>query len=143
MATLGRFPLRIASLASLAAAALGVLTVALPPAAIGQVSPVHRTTLQDVPFPPPKYHSVTVRTVVDPNGETPRHMHPGVEMGYVLSGEALLTVAGLTPRSLAAGDAFSIPAYTPHSVRNTGAGPLTMLSTYVVDKSKPIVIPAP
>jgi quercetin dioxygenase-like cupin family protein len=125
----------------LAAAALSALTVALP--AIGQVSPVHKTTLQDVPFPPPKYHSVTVRTVVDPNGETPRHMHPGVEMGYVLSGAALLTIAGQTPRQLAVGDAFSIPAYTPHSVRNTGAGPLTMLSTYVVDKAKPIVIPAP
>jgi quercetin dioxygenase-like cupin family protein len=126
-------------------ALLTILAAALGPAppALGQVSPVHKTTLQDVPFPPPKHHSVTVRTVIDPGGETPRHMHPGVEMGYVLSGEALLTIAGQTPRSLAAGDAFSIPAYTPHSVRNTGAGPLTMLSTYVIDKAKPIVIPAP
>ena len=134
---------RAAHVAGLAAATFGVLCLALPATALGQASAIHKTTLQDVPFPPPKFHSVTIRTVVDPNGEVPRHIHPGVEMGYVLNGEAQLLVAGHSPRALSAGDSFAIPANTVHSVRNTGAGPLTMLSTYVVDQSQPILIPAP
>lgn len=136
-------PNRAAIIAGLAAAALGALSLALPATALGQASAIHKTTLQDAPFPPPKFHSVTIRTVVDANGEVPRHTHPGVEMGYVLSGEAQLMVAGQPPRALSAGDSFAIPANTVHSVRNTGAGPLAMLSTYVVDKNQPILIPAP
>ena len=134
---------RAAHVAGLAAAALGVLCLALPATALGQASAIHKTPLQDLPFPQPKFHSVTIRTVVDPNGEVPRHIHPGVEMGYVLNGEAQLKVAGQSPRALSAGDSFAIPANTIHSVHNTGAGPLTMLSTYVVDKNQPILIPAP
>jgi quercetin dioxygenase-like cupin family protein len=134
---------RAAHLAGPAAAALCALLVALPAMALGQASAIHKTTLQDLPFPTPKFHSVTIRTVVDPKGGVPRHIHPGVEMGYVLSGTAELSVAGQAPRALSAGDSFAIPANTIHSARNTGAGPLTMLSTYVVDKNRPILIPAP
>jgi quercetin dioxygenase-like cupin family protein len=115
----------------------------LASAAISQPSTVHKTTLQDQPFPPPVYHSVTVRTLVDAGGEVLPHTHPGVEMGYVLDGRAVLSVAGQQPRSLTAGDGFSIPPRTVHSVQNTGPGALTMLSTYVVDKRQPISSPAP
>jgi quercetin dioxygenase-like cupin family protein len=111
--------------------------------AIAQPNTVHKTTLQDQPFPPPVYHSVTVRTVVDAGGEVLPHTHPGVEMGYVLEGSAVLRVAGQSPQSLSAGDGFSIPPRTVHSVRNTGPGALTRLSTYVVDKGLPISSPAP
>lgn len=108
-----------------------------------QPDAVHKTTLQDQPFPPPTYHTATVRTVVDPGGEVVPHTHPGLEMGYVLAGKAVLQVAGSPPRSLSAGDSFSIPARRVHSVRNAGPGPLTMLSTYVVEKGQPIASPAP
>jgi quercetin dioxygenase-like cupin family protein len=120
-----------------------LLVLSLATAAVAQPSTVHKTTLQDAPFPPPVYHSVTVRTVVDPGGAVPPHTHPGVEMGYVLDGRAVLSVRGQPPRSLAAGDSFSIPARTVHSVQNAGPGPLTMLSTYVVEKGQPISSPAP
>ena len=45
--------------------------------------------------------------------------------------------------SAAAGDSFSIPPGTVHSVRNAGPGALTIISTYVVEKNKPIASPAP
>lgn len=87
---------------------------------------VRKTTLQDLPFPAPRYHTVTVRTRILRGGEVEPHTHPGVETAYVLS----------------IGDSFSIPRGVAHSMRNTGQGDLVILSTYVVEKGKPIVIPA-
>jgi quercetin dioxygenase-like cupin family protein len=122
------------------AALLGALLLAS--AAAAQPDAVHKTTLQDAPFPPPVYHTATVRTVVDPGGEVAPHTHPGIEMGYVLEGHAVLDVRGQPPRALAAGDSFSIPPRTVHSVKNAGPGALTMVSTYVVEKGQPIASPA-
>jgi quercetin dioxygenase-like cupin family protein len=133
MRSAARLGLHLASLAVLALAS----------AASAQPNAVHKTTLQDTPFPPPGYHTATVRTVVDPGGEVAPHTHPGIEMGYVLQGQATLNVRGRTARSLAAGESFSIPPRTVHSVRNAGRGALTMLSTYVVEKGQPIASPAP
>lgn len=103
---------------------------------------VHKTTVQSHDFPPPMYRTVTVRTVIDKASMVAPHTHPGLEMAYVLSGEGRLQVAGAAARTLRSGDSFSIPGKTVHSVTNIGAGPLTIVSTYVVDKSKPISSPA-
>ncbi len=123
---------------------LAVLAVAaLASSAVAQPSKVHRTTLQDQPFPQPVYHTATVRVMVDKGGEVQRHTHPGLEMGYVISGQAVLNVTGQPQRKLGAGESFSVPAHTVHSVQNVGTGTLTLLSTYVVDRNQPISIPAP
>jgi len=122
-------------------AALAVLSFA--PMAGAQSSAVHKTTLQDRPFPAPQYHTATVRTVVDPGGQVMPHTHPGLEVGYVLGGRAVVKISGLPPLSLSAGDSFAVPRRTVHSVENTGPGALTILSTYVVDKDQPIASPAP
>jgi quercetin dioxygenase-like cupin family protein len=132
MISAGKFGVALAALAALAIA----------PAVGAQPSAVHKTTLQDQPFPPPHYHTVTVRTVVDAGGEVAPHTHPGLEMGYVLEGQAVLKVAGQPPRTLYGGDSFAIPARTVHSVKNAGPGALTMLSTYVVEQGQPIASPA-
>jgi quercetin dioxygenase-like cupin family protein len=129
---------------SKAAAGLGLAALIFIASAAGaQTSAVHKTTLQDVPFPPPQYHTTTIRTVVDRGGVVEPHTHPGVEMGYVLDGQAVLKIRGQPPRALAAGDSFAVPARTIHSVENTGLGALTMLSTYVVEKGQPVASPAP
>lgn len=127
--------------AGLRLTALVALSLASP--ASTQPDMVHKTTFQDRPFPAPLYHTATVRTVVDRGGEVQPHTHPGIEMGYVLDGRAVLRIAGLPPRSLSAGDSFSIPPRTVHSVQNAGPGALTMLSIYVVEKGQPIASPAP
>ena len=119
----------------------GVVVVCGPVHA--QPQAVHKTTLQTQDFPPPNLHTVTVRTVVGSGGLVARHTHPGVEMAYIADGHALVKIGGRPDQTLTAGGSFSVPPGTPHSVRNTGAGPLTIISTYVVDKAKPIASPAP
>ena len=119
-----------------------VIALALASAAGAQPNMVHKTTLQDGPFPPPHYHTVTVRTVVDRGGVVAPHTHPGIEMAYVLDGRAVLKVRGQPPRSVSAGDSFSVPPRIVHSVENTGPGALTMVSTYVVEIGQPIASPA-
>jgi quercetin dioxygenase-like cupin family protein len=111
-------------------------------AAQAQPAAMHRTTLQEQAFPPPIYHTVTVKVVVDPGGLVPPHAHPGVEMAYVVEGHAVVTIAGQTPLNLSAGDSFSVPPKMVHSVRNAGPGALTLVSTYVVDKAQPLSSPA-
>jgi quercetin dioxygenase-like cupin family protein len=126
---------------------LGFTTAALALAfalsVAAQPSAVHKTTLQDQPFPPPIYHSVTVRTEVDAGGLVAPHTHPGLETAYVVAGHALVTITGRAPQRVGAGDSFAVPPRTVHSVRNVGTGPLILVSTYVVETAQPIASPAP
>jgi quercetin dioxygenase-like cupin family protein len=45
-----------------------------------------------------------------------RHMHPGVELAYVVEGEAELAIDGQPHRVVGAGEAFQVPTNTAHSV---------------------------
>jgi len=105
-----------------------------------QTDAVHRTTLQEQQFPAPTYHTITVKTVIEPRGTIAAHTHPGAEMAYVESGAASLTVAGMPPRTLGPGDSFTIVEGTVHSLMNTGTTPLTIISTYVVERGKPVAM---
>jgi quercetin dioxygenase-like cupin family protein len=134
-------PMTSVARTGLCLASVALLSVAS--AAGAQPNAVHRSTLQDRPFPAPVYHTATLRVVVDRGGEVAPHTHPGIEMGYVLEGQAVLNVKGEPPRSLAAGDSFSIPPRTVHSVQNAGPGALRLLSTYVVEQGQPLSSPAP
>ncbi len=120
------------------------LSIAVFTAAAGLAQPgaVHKTTLQTLPFPQPVYATTMVKTVVDPGGLVAPHTHPGVELAFIAAGQAEVKIAGRPDQSLTAGDSFSVPAQTVHSVKNSGSVPLTLVSTYVVDQSKPIAAPA-
>jgi len=123
--------------------AAGALAAMIGASALAQPSAVHKTTLQSVPFPEPTYNTVTVRALVDHGGMVMRHTHPGLEMAYIVDGQAVVKIMGRPDQTVPAGGSFAVPAGTPHSVQNVGPGTLTILSTYVVDKSKPILTPAP
>jgi quercetin dioxygenase-like cupin family protein len=110
--------------------------------AAAQPETVTRTIIQEQPIPAPQIHAVTVKVVIATGGETPPHTHPGVEMAYIVAGSAVLRIRGKSDFKLASGDSFSVPRDTVHSIRNTGTGPLTIVSTYVVDKDQPLVTPA-
>jgi quercetin dioxygenase-like cupin family protein len=112
-------------------------------AAASASEPVKRETLQTQPFPGPVLHTVMTRATLAPGGAVPSHTHAGIEMGYVVSGEALLARKGQPDLPLKAGDSFSIPQGLVHSLKNAGRAPLVVVSTYVVDKNRPLVIPAP
>jgi quercetin dioxygenase-like cupin family protein len=121
---------------------LGVVALFLAAPASAQPESVTRSVIQEQPIPAPQYRAVTVKTVIAAGGETPPHTHPGVEMAYIVAGDAVLRIKGKSDWKLSGGDSFSVPRDTVHSVRNTGAGALTIVSTYIVDKDQPIVIPA-
>jgi quercetin dioxygenase-like cupin family protein len=125
------------------AAALLATAAGLAPLALATAQPVQKTTLQEQPFPGPIDHTVMVRTVVARGAQVAPHTHPGVEMAYVAGGKAVVSIAGRPDLEVSAGGSFSVPNQVVHSVRNTGEGELTMVSTYVVDRRKPIASPAP
>jgi quercetin dioxygenase-like cupin family protein len=80
---------------------------------------------------------------VPAGGAAGRHTHPGVELGYILEGEADLIVEGQPDRHLKAGDSYQIPLGVVHDAKVSGDKPLKVLSVYVVDKTKPLASPAP
>jgi mannose-6-phosphate isomerase-like protein (cupin superfamily) len=46
-------------------------------------------------------------------------------------------------KAMKAGGAFLVPVGTIHNATNTGTGPAKVLSTYIVEKGKPLATPAP
>jgi quercetin dioxygenase-like cupin family protein len=79
---------------------------------------------------------------IAPNVSIGRHTHPGPESGYVLTGEAVLSVQGQPDRHLKAGDSYQIPAAVVHDARSGPHG-AKVIATYVVEKGKPLASPAP
>lgn len=71
-----------------------------------------------------------------------RHTHAGIEVGYVLSGEARMEIAGQPPRVLRAGDSYAIPAGAAHDAI-AGDQTTKVVAVYVVEKGKPLATPAP
>jgi quercetin dioxygenase-like cupin family protein len=72
-----------------------------------------------------------------------RHTHDGHEIGYVLEGTALFEVEGEAPVTLKPGDHYHVDAGKRHDARNIGAGPAKVLAIYLVEKGKPLAVPAP
>ncbi len=119
-------------------------TVAPAAPAVAPQSPLTRTVLQTKPLTTvPGRDGIIVRAELAVGGTAPRHMHPGEEFVYVLEGTATFDMAGQEPIALKPGDAFVIPANTPHVARNTGQVPVKLLSTYIIEHGKPLAIPTP
>jgi quercetin dioxygenase-like cupin family protein len=72
----------------------------------------------------------------------PPHSHPGEEFIYVLSSTLEYQVGGRRT-TLQAGGVLFIPAGVVHSARNVGRDTASELATYIVEKGKSRVIPAP
>ena len=121
---------------------LSVLAFAFAGAAFAQQAAVKRTPLQKAEFPD-GYVTVSGLAEIPAGGSAGRHTHPGVEMGYLLEGEANLIVEGRPDQHLKAGDSYMIPAGTPHDAKVHGDKPLKVLGVYVVDKTRPLASPAP
>jgi quercetin dioxygenase-like cupin family protein len=122
--------------------ALTVVAFAFAAVAIAQQAGVKRTPLQKAEFPD-GYNTVSGIAEIPAGGSAGRHTHPGVEMGYLLEGEADLIVEGKPDQHLKAGDSYSIPAGTVHDAKVHGDKALKVLGVYVVDKTKPLASPAP
>lgn len=70
------------------------------------------------------------------------HEHPGDEAGYVVKGSVIWKVRGQPDKTLKAGDSFFNPRGSVHSVVAADSGDSVVISTWIVDKGVPMLIPA-
>ena len=110
-----------------------------PPAATTGLT---RKLLTQTDGPIPGYTTITMEVEIEPNVMVGRHTHPGIEAGYVVSGEIDLPIDGQGVKSLKAGDGFQVPPNTPHAGAKSGSGKVKLVSTYIVEKGKPLASPA-
>ncbi|MEA2795418.1 MAG: hypothetical protein QOI87_2798 [Bradyrhizobium sp.] len=121
---------------------LTIVAFAFAGVAIAQQGGIKRTPLQKAEFPD-GYNTVSAIAEIPAGGSAGRHTHPGIEMGYLLEGEANLLIEGKPDQHLKAGDSYSIPAGVVHDANVHGDKALKVLGIYVVDKTKPLASPAP
>jgi quercetin dioxygenase-like cupin family protein len=110
-----------------------------PPAPTGFT----RKILSQMDGPVPGYVTLVVEVSIDPGTFVARHTHPGIESGYVVAGGFDLPIQGQETRKLKPGDGFQIPVETPHAGTKNGDTKALIVSTYVVEKGKPLASPAP
>ncbi len=109
-----------------------------PPAPAGFT----RKILSQMEGPMPGYVTLVAEVTIDPGILVARHTHPGIESGYVVSGGLTLPIEGQETRTLKAGDGFQVPVATPHAGAKNGDTKTVIVSTYVVEKGKPLATPA-
>src|SRR5258708_39962697 len=97
---------------------------------------VTRKILSQTDGPVPGYVTLLVEATIDAGTTVARHTHPGIESSYVMEGGFELPIQGQATRTLKAGDAFQIPAETPHAGGKPGDAKSRILITYIVDKAK-------
>ncbi len=112
-------------------------------ACMAQQSAPKFVELQRRPIPGTDLEGVTTVVEIAPGATSARHSHPGEDFGYLIEGTIVLYVDGKPPQTLQAGDVFFTGRGQVHNARNVGAVPARAVDTYVIDKGKPGVIPAP
>lgn len=83
-----------------------------------------------------------VQVEIGPGASIGRHTHHGIEMGFIQEGECEMQIDGETIRKLKAGDSFTIPTGKIHDARNSGSTTARVIVVYVVEKDKPLAVPA-
>lgn len=126
-------------LALLAGAAAGI---GLDRTVLAQQSGITRTVLQRFDDPASqKYEVVMAVADLPPGASAGRHLHHGLEVGYVLDGNVVFEHAGRPAVTKKAGEHFENDVAAAHDARNTGKIPAKILAVYVVEKGKPLADP--
>jgi quercetin dioxygenase-like cupin family protein len=103
---------------------------------------VSRKILSQSDGPAPGYVTLLVAIEIEAGVTIGRHTHPGIESAYILEGGFDLPIEGQPTRAYKPGDGFVIPAGTPHAGGKNGDKTTKVLSTYIVEKGKPLASPA-
>jgi quercetin dioxygenase-like cupin family protein len=107
-----------------------------------QQAGVKRTDLQRHDLSIAGREVVQARVDIAPGVTAARHSHPGEEIVYVIEGTFEYRIDGQSPVTLTPGQVLFIPAGAIHAAKNVGSGNGAELATYVVEKGKPLVVPA-
>jgi quercetin dioxygenase-like cupin family protein len=116
------------------------VTPLITASAFAQQSSIKRTPLGSVDFSE-GYTSVIAISEMPAGTCSGRHIHPGIESGYVLEGDVILKVEGRAEQTFKAGQWFSNSAHTPHDACSKDG--FRTLSTYIVNRGGPLALPAP
>lgn len=100
---------------------------------------VIRTELQRHPSPAKGWLTVQTLVQIPRHKQSGRHSHPGVEIGYIVRGDVLMEFDEGPSLRLRTGDPFFIPTGAIHNALNVGRETTMMLSSYVIDETKPLV----
>ena len=103
---------------------------------------VTRKILSQTDGPAPGYVTLIVDIEIEPWVTIGRHTHPGIESAYMLDGGFELPIEGQPTRAFKPGDAVVVPANTPHAGTKNGDKKSHIISTYIVEKGKPLASPA-
>ena len=131
---------RFAIFAALLVGAFG--GVVLDRTLFAEQATITRTVLQRVDDPGAKTHEAVMAAVDFPAGASAgRHLHHGIEIGYVLDGSVVVDHQGRQPVTKKAGEYFQIDAAAAHDAKNAGQTPAKLLVVYLVEKGKPLAEP--
>jgi quercetin dioxygenase-like cupin family protein len=122
-------------------AMVALFVLASATAVIAQQPAFKRTVLQTVELSITGREAVTAKVELPAGVMAGRHTHPGEEIGYVLEGTVVIELEGVS-KTLKAGDVFAVPAGKVHNATNTSSAQATIVSTYVLEKGKPLATPA-
>ena len=104
-------------------------------------APFKRTVLQQGDLSAPGREAVMAMAEIQPSAAAGRHTHPGEEIAYVLSGPVVIEIDGKPAKTYQTGEVFMIPPSTIHNARNTGSAVAKIVSTYIIEKGKPVATP--
>jgi quercetin dioxygenase-like cupin family protein len=99
--------------------------------------------LQRHDIPGTGLEGVTTVAEIPPGATSARHSHPGEDFGYLIEGTIVLMVDGKPPITVRAGEIFFTERGQIHNARNIGTTTARAVDTYVIDKGKPGITPAP
>lgn len=103
---------------------------------------ITRKVLSQTDGPAPGYVTIIAEVEIAAGVVAGRHTHPGIETGYILEGSFDLPIQGRPTLSLKPGDAFQVPPETAHAGGPASASKIRLISTFVVEKAKPLATPA-
>lgn len=86
--------------------------------------------------------TVQARIDIAPGAVAPWHRHPGEEVIYVIEGTLEYQLKGQAPVTVKAGQVLFVPAGVAHMARNRTTSNGAELATYIVEKGKPLLVPA-
>lgn len=114
---------------------------AVPPAATQGAAGVKRTILQRVDVPGTNLETIVALVEIAANVRAGRHSHPGNVVAYLADGEFFLTPDGEAERAFKTGDSLQVAPGVVHD-EGTKDKPARLIATYVIEKGKPLAVPA-
>src|SRR5690348_13413927 len=113
---------------------------ALVISAVAQQPGIKRTIIRTIDFPA-GYTTVTAVVELAAGSCSGRHIHPGIDTGYVMQGDLTLKFDGKPDQIFKAGDSFEASPFAPHDACSVSG--TKVIDTWVIERGKPVASPVP